>query len=167
MSRQSRVDILLPINPQPLLFVWSQSHLSRCLDVSSSANHTHMQTAYTHTHTHRWIIHNCTHISPTLCSVNNLFPISTHQKGIEMTLSRARWNANDVLHDSLMRYVNDSISQIVQTVKKTQIHTQIHALQLLAFMQIMYLHFFTMQLHAVFLVKYTRYSLLLCNVVYL
>lgn len=56
--RQSVVDILLPIKSQLQLFVWSESHLSRCLNASSAAHpHTHMheQTracARTHAHTH-------------------------------------------------------------------------------------------------------------------
>lgn len=104
--RQSVVDILLPIKSQLQLFVWSESHLSRCLNASSAAHpHTHMheQTracarthAHTHTRTHKTtnsqcthiqytcIIHNCTHTSYSVQCED--LSVSFHSsKGTEMT----------------------------------------------------------------------------------
>lgn len=101
--RQSVVDSLLPIKSQ--LFVWSESHLSRCLNASSAAHppaRTHVRMhARTHKTTNKQPMHThtvYTHalyitalIPPTLCNVRNFLSLSTHQKVL-------RWNANNVIY---------------------------------------------------------------------
>lgn len=105
--RQSVVDILLPIKSQLQLFVWSESHLSRCLNASSAAHpHTHMheqtracartharthahtkpQTANAHTYSTR-ALYITALIPPTLCNVRNFLSVSTHQKVLRWQLS--------------------------------------------------------------------------------
>lgn len=81
---KSRVDILLPIKPPLQLFVWSESHLSRCLNASSSDAPT--QTCAL----------NITALL--LPALRGTLSVSAHQKALGWHWAERFLNANNVIY---------------------------------------------------------------------